>query len=117
VRRDPGAANPMQEFAGAVCRIGRKPFGLQAQRLFGTLDHGFARGNFVVGTRRRGLHVDNDCVLNVDQIIKPITELDALVSFRGPSRARVHRRDRLWRLAVSVDTVAKDGAPECAFRG
>src|SRR6478672_768978 len=45
------------------------------------------------------LYVDDDRVLDVDQVIEPIAELDALVGFCGPRRARVHRRDHLWRLA------------------
>ena len=34
--------------------------------------------------------------------IKPVAELDALVGFRGPGRARGHLRDHLRRLAISV---------------
>ena len=69
-------------------------------RLLGTLDHGFGRGHLVVGTGRSSLHIDDDRVFDVDQIIEPVPELNALVSFGGPGRARVYRRDRFWQLAI-----------------
>jgi hypothetical protein len=52
VWRNAGADNPMEEPASAVGRVSRKPVGLQAQRLFGALDHGLGRGNFVVSAGR-----------------------------------------------------------------
>jgi hypothetical protein len=53
-------------------------------------------------TGQSGLHIDDDRALDVDQIIEPITELNALVGFGGLGRARVYRRDRLWQLAIRV---------------
>ena len=88
------ADEPAEELACPVCRVGHQPFGLQTLRLFGALDHGFGRGHFVVAAGRGGLHVDDNRVLDVDQIIEPVAELNALVGFGGPGRARVHRRDR-----------------------
>jgi len=102
MRRDACLDQPAEELAGAIGRVGQKPFGLQALRLLGTLDHGFGRGHFVVGTGRSGLHIDDDRVFDVDQIIEPVPELNALVSFGGPGRARVYRRDRFWQLAIRV---------------
>jgi hypothetical protein len=43
---------------------------------------------------------------------EPIAELDALVGFCGPRRARVHRRDHLWRLAIGVSVFIIEGRQE-----
>jgi hypothetical protein len=88
--------------------IGRKSVGLQSQYLFGSLDHHPGRGHLVVGAGRR-LHVDDDRILDVDQVVEPVAELNALVGFGGPGRARVHRRDHLRQLAIGVGTFAVKG--------
>jgi hypothetical protein len=54
--------------------------------LFGTLDHHLGRSHFVIGARWRGLHVDDDRVLDIDQVIETIAELNALVALAaGPN--------------------------------
>src|SRR4029453_9517268 len=58
------------------------------------------------------LYVDDDRILDVDQAIEPIAELYALVGFCGPSRARVHRRDPLWRVAISISVFIIEGRQE-----
>jgi hypothetical protein len=116
MRRDARVDEPTEEFAGAVRGIGRKPAGLQSQRLFGTLDHQLGRGHFVVGTRRRRLHVDDDRVLDVDHVIEPVAEQDTLVGFRRPGRARVHRRDHLGWFAIAVGIFVIEGSKEFGDR-
>src|SRR5262245_24635501 len=64
--------------------------------------HRLCRSDLVISTGRRSLYVDDNRVLDVDEIIEPIAKLDALVGLRGPGRARVHRRDHPWRLAIGV---------------
>jgi hypothetical protein len=63
--------------------------GLSPNRSSARLIHRLCRSDLVISTGRRGLHVDDNRVLDVDQVIKPVAELDALVGFRGPGRARV----------------------------
>src|SRR5215469_367091 len=101
LRRDAGANQPAEELAGAVGCISGETLRLEPHSLLGPLDHGPGGGNLVVGSRRRGLDIHDDGVLDVDQIIEPITELHALICFRGPRRARVAQRDHFRRLAVS----------------
>jgi len=112
VRCDPGADNPMEELASAVRRIGGEPVGLEPQSLLRPMDHRLCRSDLVVSAGWCCLYVDDDRVLDVDQVIEPIAELDALVGFCGPRRARVHRRDHLWRLASSVSVFIIEGRQE-----
>src|SRR5947209_16646682 len=112
VRCDPGADNPMEELASAVRRVGGEPVGLEPQSLLRPLDHRLCRSHLVVSAGWCCLYVDDDRVLDVDQVIEPIAELDALVGFCGPRRARVHRRDHLWRLAISVSVFIIEGRQE-----
>src|SRR5580704_12509891 len=116
LRRDTRADEPAEELARSVRRVGREPVGLQTQRLFGALDHGLGRSHFVVGAGRSGLHIDDYRVRDVDQVIEPVAELDALVGFRGPSGARVHRRDHLRRLAIGVGIFGIEGPEELGDR-
>jgi len=114
VRCDPGADNPMEELASAVRRIGGEPVGLEPQSLLRPMDHRLCRSDLVVSAGWCCLYVDDDRVLDVDQVIEPIAELDALVGFCGPRRARVHRRDHLWRLASSVSVFIIEGRQNSA---
>src|SRR5215831_9744902 len=91
VRRDGGADQPMEELASAVRCVSGEPFGLEPQSLVRPLDHHLCRSDLVISTGRRGLYVHDNRILDVDQVIEPVAELDALVGFRGPGRARVHR--------------------------
>ena len=102
---------PVPYAVSATSRLGFKPC-----VCFGTLDHGLGRGHFVVGAGRRGLHVDDNRVLDVDQIIEPVAELNALVGFGGPGRTRVHRRDRLWHLAIRIGIFVIKGAEKLGNR-
>src|SRR5262249_40563388 len=101
MRCDAASNNPMEEFANPVRCVSGEPFGLEPQSLVRPLDR-LCRSDLVISTGRRGLHVNDNRVLDIDQVIEPVAELDALVGFRGPGRARVHWRDHLWRLALCV---------------
>src|SRR5262245_20589839 len=99
VRRDAGADHPIEELTGAVRRVRGEPFGLEPQSLLSPFNHRLRGSHLVISAGWRSLYVDDNRVLDVDQIIEPIAKLDALVSLRGPGRARIHRRDHLCRLA------------------
>src|SRR6266516_57118 len=102
----------MEELASAVRRVGGEPVGLEPQSLLRPLDHRLCRSDLVVSAGWCCLYVDDDRVLDVDQVIEPIAELDALVGFCSPRRARVHRRDHLWRLAISLSVFITEGRQE-----
>jgi hypothetical protein len=76
----------MEEFASAVRCVSGEPIGLEPQSLVRPLDHCLCRSDLVISTGRRGLHIDDNSVLDVDQVIEPIAELDALVGLRGLGR-------------------------------
>jgi hypothetical protein len=69
VQRDAGADQPMEEPASAVRCVNGQPFGLEAQSLVRPLDHRLCRSDLVINTGRRGLHVNDNRVLDVDQVI------------------------------------------------
>src|SRR5437763_571048 len=90
---------PMSQLRNLPVPIGgisSDPFGLKSQSFISPLDHSFRRRNLVVGSGGGGFHIDDHCVLDVDQVIEPIAELHALVGLRRPSRAWIHRRDHPW---------------------
>src|SRR5262245_20404909 len=112
MRCDAASNNPMEEFASPVRCVSGEAFGLEPQSLVRPLDHRLCRSDLVISTGRRGLHVNDNRVLDIDQVIEPVAELDALVGFRGPGRARVHWRDHLWRLALCVSAFLIEGRKE-----
>jgi hypothetical protein len=57
----------------------RESFGFETQSLRGPLDHQLRRSDFVICSRRGGFDVDDDRVLHVNQIIKAVAKLHALV--------------------------------------
>ena len=89
VRSDPGLKQPAEEFAGTIRRVSSKSFWLEPKALPSPLDHDLARSDLIVGARGRSFHVDNNCVLGIDQIVEAIPELHAFVRFGRPSRAWV----------------------------
>jgi hypothetical protein len=78
VRHDPAADQPAEETASSVRGVGRKPFRLQIEAPLGAIEHGLCRFNLVIGTRWRGLDIDNDGILDIDQVVDPIAELHPL---------------------------------------
>src|SRR6266566_2667294 len=86
--------------------------GLSPNPLLSPFNHRLRGSHLVISAGWRSLYVDDNRVLDVDQIIEPIAKLDALVSLRGPGRARIHRRDHLCRLAVCVSAFIIEGGKE-----
>jgi hypothetical protein len=85
MRRDTATDEPTEELAGAIGGISSEPFGLKSQSFISPLDHSFRRRDLIVGSGRGGLHIDDHCVIDVDQVIEPIAKLDALVGSSRPS--------------------------------
>ena len=102
----------MEELASAIRRVCGQPFGLEPQSLVRPFDHRLCGSHLIISAGWRSLYVDDNRVLDVDEIIEPIAKLNALVGLRGPGRARVHRRDHLWRLAVGVSVFIIEGRKE-----
>jgi hypothetical protein len=90
----------------------------------GSLQRGFlarlmptwGRSDLVISASRRGLHVDDDRVIDIYEIIEPVPELHALVGFRSPGRARVPRRDHLGWLAIPCVPIRRDRRMISAMR-
>src|SRR5216684_4133743 len=102
MRRDALSNQPTEELTGAIGRISSETVRFKSQSFLGSRDHRLRRRDFVIGAGGSSLHIDDHGVLNVDQIIEPITELHALVGLRRPGRARIDRRDHLRQLAIGV---------------
>src|SRR5215468_7906738 len=96
----PAANQPAEETARSISGVGSKPLRLQTKATFGSIEHCLCGLDLVIGARGRWFDVDNDCVLDVDEIVEPIPELHALVGFRRPRRGRIGGRDHLRRLAI-----------------
>src|ERR1700737_3647707 len=58
------------------------------------------RRNLLVGASRRCLDIYDYCILDVDEVVQPISELHALVGLGCPCRLRVRRQDTLGRRAL-----------------
>jgi hypothetical protein len=100
VRGDAGTDDEGKELPGPISCVSGKSLWLQIEPPFGALDHGLGRGHLVEGPRRRGFNIDNDRVLDVNEVVEPISELHALVRFRRPRRRGIGRRDHFRRLAI-----------------
>src|SRR4030088_1234291 len=87
---------PAEELARPIGRVRGEPPRPQAEALFCSIQHRLCRGNFIVGARRRCLDIYDYCILDVDEVVQPISELHALVGLGCPCRLRVRRRDHLW---------------------
>src|SRR5260370_42343510 len=105
MRRDALSNQPTEELAGAIGRISSQTVRFKSQSFLGSHDHCLCRRDFVIGAGGSSFHIDDYGVLNVDQIIEPITELHALVGLRRPGRARLDRRYHLPQLASGVPIV------------
>jgi hypothetical protein len=105
VRRDTGTDEPVKELARSLNCIGRQPIWLQIKAFFGAFDHHLGGRDLVIGARWRRLDIDNHCVLDVDQIVQPVAELDALVRLRRPGRVAIGWRDHLRNRAIRIGIV------------
>ena len=96
VRLDPAVIHqPVQHLGRAVAGIGDQPFRPQLEAVVNALDHGLGGGHLGLTRRRRGLHVDNDRVLHIDEIIGAISIDRRAAPGGGPARRRIDGRDEL----------------------
>lgn len=51
-----------------------EPLGLHVEAAFGTVKHGLGCSDFVVGSRRCRLNIDNHRMLEVNEIIETVAE-------------------------------------------
>src|ERR1700730_6706059 len=91
---------PAEELARPIGRVRGEPPRPQIEALFYSIQHRLCRGNFIVGASRRCLDIYDYCILDVDEVVQPISELHALVGLGCACRLRVRRRDYLGRLAL-----------------
>ena len=68
-----------------VCVRGEPPRP-QIEALFYSIQHRLCRGNFIVGASRRCLDIYDYCILDVDEVVQPVSELYALVGLGCPGR-------------------------------
>src|SRR4029450_5713484 len=80
------AAEALAALGANLAIVGRSsdPFGLKSQSFISPLDHRFRRRDPVVGPGGGGFHIDDHCVLDVDQVIEAIAELHPLVGLCCP---------------------------------
>src|ERR1700730_13874912 len=90
---------PAEELARPIGCVRGEPPRPQIEALFCSIQHRLGRGNFIVGASRRRLDIDDHGILDVDEVVQPISELHALVGLGCPCRLWVRRRDHLGRLA------------------
>src|ERR1700720_3569702 len=91
---------PAEELARPIGYARGEPPRPQIEALFYSIQHRLCRGNFIVGASRRCLDIYDYCILDVDEVVQPISELHALVGLGCPCRLRVRRRGHLGRLAL-----------------
>src|SRR5712671_1598859 len=97
----------------AVSAIAGHMFWDQSDALRRALDHCLRRSDFLGNACRRRLHVHNDRMLVIDEIVQAVSELNSEAPLRRPSRCRIGRGQGarcafwvLWRvLAVERDKV------------
>ena len=80
---------PVQHLGRAVGTVANQALGIQIKALERALDHALYRQGFRLPDRRRGLDVDNDRVVHVDQIVGRIGEKRRPTMRRGPLRGGV----------------------------
>src|ERR1700730_14325685 len=83
-----------------VGRVRGEPPWFQIKALFCSIQHRLCRGNFIVGASRCCLDIHDHGILDVDEVVQPLSELHALVGLSCPCRLWVRRRDHLGRLAL-----------------
>ena len=70
---------PAEELARPIGCVRGEPPRPQIEALFYPIQHRLCRGNFIVGASRRCLDIYDYCILDVDEVVQPISELHALV--------------------------------------
>src|SRR5580704_562697 len=91
---------PAEELARPVGRVRGEPPWFQIKALFCSIQHGLCRGNFIIGASRRRLDIHDHGILDIDEVVQPVSELYALVGLGCPGRLGIRRRDHLGWLAL-----------------
>ena len=94
VRLDLPLNQPCEERACSVGPVGREAVRLDAKAISGPFQHALGRDDLLAEPGRRRLHVQNDGVSRVDQVVGLIAELAGPMLDR-PSRVRVGLREVL----------------------
>jgi len=97
---DTGVNHEAEKLARPIRGIRHQAIGLETKRALGTRDHHLGALHLVIRARRCRFDIDNDGVLDIDQVVQPISELHALVGLCGPGRGRVGERNNLRWLAI-----------------
>src|SRR6202040_926530 len=77
---------PAEELARPVGRVRGEPPWFQIKALFCSIQHGLCRGNFIIGASRRRLDIHDHGILDIDEVVQPVSELYALVGLGCPGR-------------------------------
>src|ERR1700720_2282208 len=91
---------PAEELARPVGGVRGEPPWFQIKALFCSIQHGLCRGNFIIGASRRRLDIHDHGILDIDEVVQPVSELYALVGLGCPGRLGIRRRDHLGWLAL-----------------
>jgi hypothetical protein len=91
---------PAEELARPIGGVRGKAPCFQIEALFCSIQHRLCRGNLIVGASRRRLDIHDHGILDIDEVVQPISELHALVGLGCPCRLGIRRRDHLGRLAL-----------------
>jgi len=78
---NPATNQPAKETARSICGVSSKPLRLQPKATFGSIEHRLRGLDLVVRARGGWFNVDNDCVLDVNEIVEPVSELHAFIGF------------------------------------
>jgi len=87
---------PGEVIGGAVAGVGRKLLGPKAEALMRAIDHPALRRHLGLSDRCRCLHIQDDGVLQVDQIVGAVGEEGEPAIGSRPARGRIGGRDKLY---------------------
>src|SRR5580692_6584409 len=87
---------PVQHRSRSVCGIRGEPLRLEAEALLCSFEHGLRRTNLGLANGARGLDVNDDAELDVDEVIVGVSEECRALMSSGPLGRRIGWRDELW---------------------
>src|SRR5881397_528408 len=89
--------DPVERRGRPIGRVRFKPFGLQAETLLGASDHRLGCANLRLANSPRGLDIDDDAELYINEVIVGVSEKRRPSHCSGPLGGRVGWRDKLRR--------------------
>src|ERR1700690_713555 len=96
VRRYLGPVDqPVEVGTRTVAGIASKPFGLETEALLRSLNHGLCRTDLGLANGPRGLDINDDAELHVDEIVVGVSEECRSLVRSGPLGRRIGWRDEL----------------------